>query len=284
MLQSRYFPLFLGLLLCSLQPLLADDNTLILLTGKKHTLAGSLGFQNNMIAFKDVDGTNRMISKTLVDWPRTVKKSPELFKKVYPGRPLPKPSNTSSGYTARKQPKRQIKIDNKALKNLKPGQGLANKWDGDVPELPPEKNEEKGLIQTLFDTFTGEGTETASNEVAPKPSSGTVQISTISSGKRVEIKRFIEPGQIVMFDFYADWCGPCRKITPQLEALARKYPGRVALRKIDIKNWNSDVAKQYNIRSIPHVVLYDHKGKKKVDGNALAAIRTADQIARANGW
>lgn len=285
---SRRLCLFLGLCLCAVTPLLAGDNTLILLTGKKHTLAGHLSFQNNMLAFTDTNGTNLMISKSLVDWPRTVKNAPDLFKKVYPGRPLPKPPAANSGYVAAKKPKRKITIDNKALKGLKPGQGLANKWDGDVPDTSnvkakPKKDEDKGFIQTVIDTLSG-NSDTEEVEATQPRASGRADISTISRGERVEIKRHIKSGQVVLFDFYADWCGPCRKITPELESLARKYPGRVVLKKIDIKNWGSDVAKQYNINSIPHVVLYDHKGKKRVDGNALEAIREADRIARKNRW
>ncbi len=261
------------------------DNTFILLTGKSHTTAGAIGFESNMIAFRDSEGTARMISKGLVDWPRTVQKSPELFKQVYPGRPLPELPKTRSPYSNAKKPKKQIRIDNKSLRTLKPGQGIANKWEGDIPETSKVENKEKekGLVQTLLDTLTG----ASSNQDTPetkKTKRGRVDISTISRGEKVEIKRHIKPGQVVLFDFYADWCGPCRKITPELEGLARKYPGQVVLKKIDIKNWNSAVAQQYGIRSIPHVVLYDQRGKKRVDGNALQAIREADQIARKNGW
>lgn len=278
--------LLLSILTLTFFPALhAGDNTFILLTGKKHKTTGAIGFESNMIAFRDSEGTARMISKGLVDWPRTAQKSPELFKQVYPGRPLPEPPKTASPYAGAKKPKKQIRIDNKALRTLKPGQGLANKWDGDIPDTSKIKNKEKekGMVQTLLDTLTGE----SSNQDTPEPAKakrGRVDITTISRGQKVEIKRHIKPGQVILFDFYADWCGPCRKITPELEALARKYPGQVVLKKIDIKNWNSAVAQQYGIRSIPHVVLYDQRGKKRVDGNALEAIREADRIARKNGW
>lgn len=282
----RRFSLSLALLtLTFCSGLHAGDNTFILLTGKKHQTAGAIGFESNMIAFRDSEGTARLISKGLVDWPRTAQKSPELFKQVYPGRPLPEPPKTNSPYANTKKPKKQIVIDKKALSRLKPGQGMANKWEGDIPDTSKieAKDKEKGLVQTLIDTLTGE----SSNQETPDPKTakkGRVDISTISHGEAVEIKRHIEPGRVVLFDFYADWCGPCRKITPELEGLARKYPGQVVLKKIDIKNWNSAVAQQYGIRSIPHVVLYDQRGKKRVDGNALEAIREADQIARKNGW
>ena len=82
----------------------------------------------------------------------------------------------------------------------------------------------------------------------------------IAHGQQVDIKKHLIRGKVTIIDFYADWCGPCRRITPLLEQLAKSDPG-IVLRKIDIINWQSPVAKQFNLDAIPHVQIYNRKGK-----------------------
>ncbi|MCK5707666.1 MAG: thioredoxin family protein [Candidatus Aureabacteria bacterium] len=85
------------------------------------------------------------------------------------------------------------------------------------------------------------------------------RIKTISKGSKVNIKSNTVRGYVVVFDFYADWCGPCKVLGPKLEDLIKKYDD-VILRKINIDNWGSPVAKQHKITSIPSVSVYDKKG------------------------
>ena len=61
------------------------------------------------------------------------------------------------------------------------------------------------------------------------------------------------PG-LLMVDFWAEWCGPCRVIAPILEELARASDGRVTLAKVNIDE-NSGLASRYGIRSIPTVLF-----------------------------
>ncbi len=84
-------------------------------------------------------------------------------------------------------------------------------------------------------------------------------IEVISHGAQVDITRHLALGNVTIVDFYADWCGPCRMISPTLEQMAQTDP-EIALRKIDIVNWNTAVVKQYNIRSIPQVNVYNRAG------------------------
>ncbi len=69
------------------------------------------------------------------------------------------------------------------------------------------------------------------------------------------------PG-VVMVDFWAEWCGPCRMIAPTLEALASEYAGKAKIAKVDV-DANQQSAMKYNIRSIPAVLIF--KGGKHVD-------------------
>jgi thiol-disulfide isomerase/thioredoxin len=86
------------------------------------------------------------------------------------------------------------------------------------------------------------------------------QIAVISHGAPVDITKHLALGNVTVVDFYADWCGPCRQLSPSLEQMARTDP-EIALRKIDIVNWKTAVVKQYNIRSIPQVNIYNRGGR-----------------------
>ena len=61
--------------------------------------------------------------------------------------------------------------------------------------------------------------------------------------------------QPVLVDFWAEWCMPCRMLTPTIEKLARDYAGRVKVGKLDT-DANRDVAIKYGISAIPTVILF----------------------------
>lgn len=79
-------------------------------------------------------------------------------------------------------------------------------------------------------------------------------------GNLVDLKDIIVPGRITIVDFYADWCEPCKKMSPYLEHIAKNDPD-VFLRKIDIVQWGTPVTNQYGIRSIPDVRVFDRSGR-----------------------
>jgi len=85
------------------------------------------------------------------------------------------------------------------------------------------------------------------------------QVEVISHGAQVDIAQHLARGNVTVVDFYADWCGPCKQLSPSLEQMAQTDP-EITLRKIDIVNWNTAVVKQYNIRSIPQVNVYNRGG------------------------
>ena len=60
--------------------------------------------------------------------------------------------------------------------------------------------------------------------------------------------------QIVLLDFYASWCGPCRKLSPIINQVADTFVGKIKVIKINIDDF-SDISKKYNISSIPCVLV-----------------------------
>ena len=66
----------------------------------------------------------------------------------------------------------------------------------------------------------------------------------------------------VLVDFWAEWCGPCRMMTPTVDAVATDYAGRVKVGKVNVDE-NNGIAMRYNIRGIPTLLLF--KGGKVVE-------------------
>ena len=59
----------------------------------------------------------------------------------------------------------------------------------------------------------------------------------------------------VLVDFWAEWCGPCRQMTPTIDALASEYNGKVKIGKLNVDD-NGQTAMRYNVRSIPTLLLF----------------------------
>lgn len=60
--------------------------------------------------------------------------------------------------------------------------------------------------------------------------------------------------KLVLIDFFATWCGPCKFIAPYLEALAKKYAPHIVVLKVDIDE-NDDLARKFKIKSMPTFVF-----------------------------
>lgn len=94
-----------------------------------------------------------------------------------------------------------------------------------------------------------------------------------------EFQKAVSAHDLVLVDVWAKWCGPCKKMAPELEALKAKYSGKMVLLKIDADQ-NSELIDGLKVDALPTLFIY-HKGEKKwsaVGYRSGAAIE--DELAR----
>ncbi|MEG1758984.1 MAG: thioredoxin [Alistipes sp.] len=76
----------------------------------------------------------------------------------------------------------------------------------------------------------------------------------------------------VMIDFWAEWCGPCRMMSPIVEEMAKEFEGKAIIAKCDVEQ-NDEVTAQYGVRNIPTIIFL--KGGKLVDKQVGACSKEA---------
>ncbi len=64
----------------------------------------------------------------------------------------------------------------------------------------------------------------------------------------------LDSDKLSVIDFWAEWCGPCRAISPVIDDLAKQYAGKVNVGKVDLDN-NPEVSVKYGITSIPAILF-----------------------------
>ncbi len=80
---------------------------------------------------------------------------------------------------------------------------------------------------------------------------GVMQVTTSTFEREV-----LQSEVPVVVDFHADWCEPCRRVAPAVEALSERWEGRVRFVKVDV-DLDPGLARTYGVRSIPTIMLFE---------------------------
>merc|ERR1712093_56638 len=94
--------------------------------------------------------------------------------------------------------------------------------------------------------------------------------SSVSIGSPAEFSKLLSSSTIVIADFYADWCGPCKTIAPTYESLAAKYskPNKITFTKVNVDS-QQEIAQKYGVRAMPTFMIFR-------SGSTINTIRGAD--------
>ncbi|MDE6093272.1 MAG: thioredoxin [Muribaculaceae bacterium] len=92
--------------------------------------------------------------------------------------------------------------------------------------------------------------------------------------KDANVNEIIESGKPVVIDFWATWCGPCKAMSPAVDAMAEEYEGRVVIGKYNVDE-ETDLAMKYRVMAIPTLLFF--KDGKKTDIR-LAGLQTKETL------
>ncbi len=80
----------------------------------------------------------------------------------------------------------------------------------------------------------------------------------------------------VLVDFFAEWCGPCKMMSPIIDKLATEYEGKVKIGKVDVDS-NPEAAGKFQVQSIPTIIMF--KGGEMV--NQMVGFQSEENLKKA---
>ena len=171
----------------------------------------------------------------------------------------------------------KMDLENSGVKTLK-GNELTTEMPNAERLAGEQKAEQSGAgrpAEELGVEMTGAvrpAEETAAKE---KPTTKVVHITKADFLKKVyDFEKNPDEwkylgSQPAIVDFYADWCGPCRQLSPVLDELAKEYSGKLTIYKVNVDN-ERGLATFFGIRSIPTLLFIPMKGKPQRSLGALS--------------
>ena len=92
----------------------------------------------------------------------------------------------------------------------------------------------------------------------------------------------LQSGEPVLVDFWAEWCGPCKMISPVLDELAETYGGKLKVAKVNVDE-NRATAIKYHVRSIPMLLLFKDGQIQATQIGAVGKGQLAQMLDKALG-
>lgn len=122
------------------------------------------------------------------------------------------------------------------------------------------------------------------NETEKAPEVGKVVVlnkadflSKVYNYEKNQTQWVYEGNKPAIIDFYADWCGPCRKVSPILKELAEQYKNDIIVYKINVDN-EKELAAAFGIQSIPTLLFIPTSGKPQLAQGAMSKEEFVEQI------
>ena len=102
-------------------------------------------------------------------------------------------------------------------------------------------------------------------------------LSKVYNYEKNQTQWVYEGDKPAIIDFYADWCGPCKKVAPILKELAGQYKNDIIIYKINVDN-EKELAAAFGIQSIPTILFIPKNGKPQIAQGALSKEQFVEQI------
>jgi thioredoxin 1 len=102
----------------------------------------------------------------------------------------------------------------------------------------------------------------ASTQSGEVPSNATALTADSSTTTAIDTNRVAvdeKYDKIMVVDFYATWCGPCKAMAPTMEAMENKYGNKIEFNKVDIDQ-SPEIAQEFNVTAVPTIVVISRTG------------------------
>jgi thioredoxin 1 len=90
---------------------------------------------------------------------------------------------------------------------------------------------------------------------------------------------YVKSGTLVVADFWAPWCGPCRALTPVIDRLADQFAGKIKVGKLNVDE-NPNIAVKYDVMTIPRVLFF--KGSDSPVHQEIGVLAEAEYVRLIN--